>query len=81
MRRTLFLSAALVVAAAGCSARATVGAGIEASVLSDPGDSEPGRVWVCHRGRWQDVAAPAAQGHSRHGDRVSESPREARSAC
>lgn len=41
-------------------------------------------VWVCHGNRnprWQRVAAPAADAHRRHGDRVSTTPRTAGDAC
>ena len=41
-------------------------------------------VWVCHGSRnprWQRVAAPAADAHRRHGDRVSTAPRTEGNAC
>ncbi len=54
-------------------------AGVVVGEVEGPGPAD--RVWVCHRGRWQEVAAAAAGAHDRHGDRVSRSARAARSAC
>ena len=39
------------------------------------------KVWVCHRGRWQDISGVAAAAHMRHGDPVSEVARERQSGC
>ena len=65
-----------------CTARVRVPVGAQAGIV-EPEDTEAGtdRVWVCHQGRWQEVAAPAADAHSRHGDRVSTAAREARASC
>ena len=71
----------MIAATAACSARASVGAEISPSVVGGVVSDAPDRVWVCHRGRWQDVAPPAARGHDRHGDRVSATPRERGSDC
>ena len=41
-------------------------------------------VWVCHGGRnpkWQRVSAAAADAHRRHGDQVTESPRQKGKRC
>jgi hypothetical protein len=41
-------------------------------------------VWTCHgkkNSKWIRVAAPAADAHRRHGDRVTSVPQEAGSAC
>lgn len=41
-------------------------------------------VWVCHGNRnprWLKVAAPAADGHRKHGDRVSTTPRPEKEPC
>ena len=67
---------------AGCSVSA--GVAVEPQVgIVEIEDNDPGsdRVWVCHQGRWQEVGAPAANAHSRHGDRVSNTVQEARAAC
>ena len=82
MRSTLVLVGAVALALSGCSVRASVPVEVEAGVVAAPA-AEPAsdRVWVCHRGRWQEVAAPAADGHSRHGDRVSSDPRRDRGSC
>lgn len=48
------------------------------------GQGQQEAVWVCHGQRnpgWQKVAAPAADGHRRHGDRVSSTPQEEGAAC
>ena len=66
----------------GCAA--TAGVAVEPQVgIVEPEDLDPGadRVWVCHQGRWQEVGAPAANAHSRHGDRVSSTTQEARASC
>jgi hypothetical protein len=67
---------------AGCSVRAGVEVDPQVGTVETE-DDEPGadRVWVCHRGRWQEIAAPAADAHSRHGDRVSSTAQEARASC
>jgi len=82
MRYLLALMMGATVGLAGCSARAGVVVGPQPTVV-DAGENASGtdRVWVCHRGRWREVGAPAANGHSRHGDRVSTAPREARASC
>jgi hypothetical protein len=82
MRYTVCLLLGVSFALAGCAARAGVVVEPRAGVV-EASDDGPGtdRVWVCHQGRWQEVAAPAANGHSRHGDRVSTAPREARTSC
>jgi len=82
MRYPFALMLAAMVVLAGCSASAGVVLEPQASI-ADSGDEPSGsdRVWVCHQGRWQEVASPAANGHSRHGDRVSTTPREARASC
>ena len=53
----------------GCAARFRVPVEVEA------------RMWVCHQDRWQEVGAPAADGHRRHGDRVSSTAQEERASC
>ena len=63
---------------AGCSGRAGVEVGPQVAIASAEGSD---RVWVCHRGRWQEVGAPAADAHGRHGDRVSTAPRPDRGSC
>jgi hypothetical protein len=63
----------IVLVAPACAAR--VGA---------KGQGAQQAVWVCHGNRnprWQKVAAPAANGHRRHGDPVSTSPRRDGAAC
>jgi hypothetical protein len=82
MRYSLPLLLGATFILAGCSARAGVVVEPRAGIV-ESGDDAPGtdRVWVCHQGRWQEVAAPAAGGHSRHGDRVSSTPRQARASC
>lgn len=56
-----------------------------ATTISTRGETEGQEsVWVCHGNRnprWQRVAAPAADAHRRHGDRVSDEPREQGAAC
>jgi len=65
-----------------CTARLGVVGGVEAGIVAPEEDDEGrDRVWVCHQGRWQGVGAPAADTHSRHGDRVSTAPQEARASC
>ena len=78
--RPVLLGASLILA--GCTARAGVAVERQPGIV-DTEDSNPGsdRVWVCHQGRWQEVGAPAANAHSRHGDRVSNAPQEARASC
>ena len=63
---------------AGCSSKAGVEVGPQVAIVGAEGSD---RVWVCHRGRWQEVAAPAADAHGRHGDRVSTAPRRDRESC
>ena len=65
-----------------CSARLGVTGGVEAGIVA-PEERDEGRdrVWVCHQRRWQEVGAPAADAHSRHGDRVSTGAQEARASC
>lgn len=83
MKGGLLLAGALSVALAGCAARAHAGVAIDSGVIvAQPApDQGQDRVWVCHRGRWQEVAAPAAEAHDRHGDRVSRSAQRSREAC
>ena len=88
MRRATVLVAVFALGLGGCSARARAGVEVQAGVLGedpdgdrDREDGDSGRVWVCHRGRWQEVGAPAADAHRGHGDRVSTSERENRAAC
>ena len=41
-------------------------------------------VWVCHGGRnpkWQRVSTAAADAHRRHGDQVSDTPRQKGQRC
>jgi hypothetical protein len=41
-------------------------------------------VWACHgkkNSKWIRVAAPAADAHRRHGDRVTSVPQDAGSSC
>lgn len=48
------------------------------------GQGQQQAVWVCHgkkNPRWMKVAAPAAEGHRRHGDRISTRPREEGAPC
>ncbi len=67
---------------AGCAARGSVAVGPEVAVVQSSAHApEADRVWVCHRGRWQEVAAPAADAHRRHGDRVSSAAHRARAGC
>lgn len=61
-----------------CSARA--GVEVQPAVVAS-GNTEGGKIWVCHRGSWQEVGAPAGPAHQRHGDRVSESPRAHGERC
>jgi hypothetical protein len=66
-------SLVLMLAASGCTA-----------AVQTAGQSDTAFVWVCHGNRnpqWQRVAAPAADGHRRHGDRVSTRPQENGTAC
>ena len=63
----------LLTLAAGCSA-----------AVQTPGQGNQQFVWVCHGNRnprWQRVAAPAADAHRRHGDRVSSRQQEEGGAC
>jgi hypothetical protein len=68
---------------AGCAARATVAVEPEVAIVQSSSAHVPtgNHVWVCHRGRWQEVATPAAEAHRRHGDRVSSAAHEARGGC
>jgi hypothetical protein len=81
MRCIAFVMGVACLTVTGCRARAGVGveAGIEPAVVvaEEGGD----KVWVCHRGRWQEVGAPAGGAHSRHGDRVSYRPRAGGASC
>ncbi len=55
-----------------------------AAAISTVGQGQQERVWVCHGNRnprWQRVAAPAADAHRRHGDRVSTEAHEEGTAC
>lgn len=61
-----------------CSAHAGVDVGPQVAIAEADGAD---RVWVCHRGRWQAVGAPAADAHAGHGDRVSTTRRPERSSC
>ena len=66
-------SLVLMLAASGCS-----------TAVQRAGQSDTDFVWVCHGNRnprWQRVAAPAADGHRRHGDRVSTRAQENGAAC
>ncbi len=83
MRWTLVLLGSGALAFSACSARVRVPVGIDTGVVEAEGGRDEGtdRVWVCHRSRWQEVAAPAADAHSRHGDRVSRTTQEARASC
>ena len=91
MRHALVALVGLSLAVAGCSRSGTVvvAAPQGGVVAGDGGNSGNGggggrgqsRVWVCHNGRWQDVAAPAADAHRGHGDRVSTAAQESRAAC
>lgn len=82
MKYTVVALVSACLVAGGCSARAGVSVQPEVAVVVGEQQAEGGdRVWVCHQGRWQEVAAPAAQGHSRHGDAVSSTPRTARGSC
>lgn len=76
-RRMLFCAVAGL-AMAACSARA--GVEVRPAIVAG-GDGDDGKIWVCHRGRWQEVGAPAGAAHERHGDRISESPRRAGRGC
>ncbi|MDX1494543.1 MAG: hypothetical protein R3253_10815 [Longimicrobiales bacterium] len=78
MRRTLFCALAGLTLAA-CSARA--GVEVQPSVVAGAGGSDGDKIWVCHRGTWQEVGAPAGSAHERHGDRISEAPRRAGGSC
>ena len=61
MRHTLSLLAGASLALAGCSARSGVAVEPRIAVVEvQTSDPDSNRVWVCHRGRWQEVAAPAA---------------------
>ena len=82
MRRMFATMVGASLVLAGCSVRA--GVAVEPQVgIVETEDNKPGanRVWVCHQGRWQEVGAPAANAHSRHGDRVSSTAQEARASC
>lgn len=82
MRYALVALVGMSMAVAGCSARAGVEVQPQPGLVgTEDGDAGADRVWVCHQGRWQEVASPAAAAHSRHGDRVSTAPREARASC
>ena len=76
----VLVGASLVLA--GCSVRAGVAVDPQVGIVETE-DDNPGsdRIWVCHQGRWQEVGAPAGNAHSRHGDRVSTTPQEARASC
>ena len=66
-------SLVLMLAVPGCS-----------TAVQRAGQSDTEFVWVCHGNRnprWQRVAAPAADGHRRHGDRVSTRAQENGAAC
>jgi len=65
---------------AGCSKRGGVEIGPQVAIVGGDRDGAD-RVWVCHRGRWQEVGAPAADAHGRHGDRVSTARRPERGSC
>jgi len=82
MRYACAVLASVSVFLAGCAARASVAVGPEAAVVQSSAHAPTARrVWVCHRGRWQEVAAPAADAHRHHGDRVSTAAHEARTGC
>ena len=82
MRWTAVVLAAGSCFLGGCSASVGVSGDVEAGVVAaEERDEGSDRVWVCHRGRWQEVAAPASDAHSRHGDRVSSTTQEARGSC
>ena len=82
MRYRFIALAAVSLAFAACSSRAGVEVrGPQVAVGGGDGNGGGDRAWVCHRGRWQEVGAPAAEGHSRHGDRVSYRARTARASC
>lgn len=69
---------------AGCAARASVAVEPEVAIVRSSSSAhvpKGNHVWVCHRGRWQEVATPAANAHRRHGDRVSSAAHEARAGC
>lgn len=61
-----------------CSARA--GVEVQPTVVASS-NAEDGKIWVCHRGSWQEVGAPAGAAHQRHGDQLSESPRRRGGSC
>lgn len=83
MRFPLVLLSVGAFALGSCTARAGVEVGVNPSVVGVEGEQETGadKVFVCHRGRWQEVAAPAADAHGRHGDRVSRGAQQARASC
>ncbi len=83
MRYSLVLLAVGTMALGSCTARAGVEVGVNPSVVGVGGGREDGtgKVFVCHRGSWQEVGAPAADAHARHGDRVSRVVQEARASC
>ncbi len=59
-------------------------AGLGCAVAINPQAEGQDSVWVCHGNRtprWQRVAAPAADAHRRHGDRVSSEPQEQGAGC
>lgn len=75
MRRVLpILAAALFIGA--CTASMTQMTPARGGGGAAAGPAPENSVWVCHQGRWQRVAEDAAGGHRRHGDAVSEEPRE-----
>jgi len=80
LRRSLTV-ASIALALAGCSARAGVDIQASTVVPLESRAADEGKIWVCHRGRWQEVGEPAAAGHSRHGDALSEARRSSGSSC
>ncbi len=75
------MSKVIVVVSVGCFSLALGGC---APAVGARGQGQQDAVWVCHGNRnprWLRVAAPAADAHRRHGDRVSSRPREEGSAC
>lgn len=82
MPRTLLVVIPIVVfATAGCSAAAGVDVQTSTVVPLESQAAREGKVWVCHRGRWQEVGEPAAAAHSRHGDEVSQGRRSRGTSC
>lgn len=90
MRFRLIVAVSSTFGLGGCAAQASVPVErapveVAAETVIDPAEARlyesREKVWVCHRGRWQDISGAAAAAHMRHGDVVSEVARERLAGC